>query len=342
MKAIVSSDQTGPAGLRAMELDDPVPVGGQVLIRVRACGVCRRDVLVSRTDARRGLCDPLVLGHEIAGDVVAMGEKAIGVAVGDRVATTQRNHVCGCCDRCRTGRETLCPDLSFLGQQAMGGYAEFVLVDHDNLARLPEGLAYEAAAIVGCPVGTAMNAVCDTGALRAGEDILVVGMGGLGSHALQIARAAGARAIAATRSASKEGFLRTIGADEVIVAPDGSFSAGVKSVTDGKGVDLVVDTVGGASFREVLRSVSFGGRIVLVGDVTGEKVELSIAAIYRRGLQLSSAVSTSREQLSRALELVSRGQVRPLVDRTMPLSDAAEAHRLVEANETNGRIVLVP
>ncbi|MDA0963317.1 MAG: alcohol dehydrogenase catalytic domain-containing protein [Proteobacteria bacterium] len=325
-----------------MELDDPVPVGGQVLIRVRACGVCRRDVLVSRTAARGGLCDPLVLGHEIAGDVVAVGENAIGVAVGDRVATTQRAYVCGCCSRCRTGRETLCPDLSFLGQQSMGGYAEFVLVNHDNVARLPDGLDYVSAAIVGCPVGTALNAVSDTGDVKAGEDVLVVGMGGLGSHALQIARAAGARVIAATRTASKEGFLRRIGADEVIVAPNGSFSAGVRSVTGGKGADLVVDTVGGASFREGLRSVGFGGRIVLVGDVTGEKVEISTASIYRRGLQIRSAVSTSREQLSRALELVACGKVRPLVDRTIPLSEAAEAHRLVEANETTGRIVLVP
>jgi len=342
MRAIVSTDPSGPGGLVAMNLDDPVPVGGQVLIRVRACGVCRRDVLVSRTAARGGLCDPLVLGHEIAGDVVAVGEDAIGVAVGDRVATTQRGYVCGCCTRCRTGRETLCPDLSFLGQQSMGGYAEYVLVNHDNLARLPEGLAYVSAAIVGCPVGTALNAVCDTGAVMAGEDILVVGMGGLGSHAVQIARAAGARVIAATRSPEKEEFLLKIGADEVVVAPDGTFSPGVRSVTGGKGADLVVDTVGGASFRQVLRSVAFGGRIVLVGDVTGEKVEISIASIYRRGLQLRSAVSTSREQLSRALNLVARGQVRPLVDRTMPLSEAAEAHRLVEANKTAGRIVLVP
>ena len=168
MRAIVSRDASGPGGLIAMELKDPVPVGGQVLIRVRACGVCRRDVLVSRTAARSGLCDPLVLGHEIAGDVVAVGEHAIGVAVGERVATTQRSHVCGCCARCRRGRETLCADLSFLGQQSMGGYAELVLVDHDNIARLPDDVPYDLGAIVGCPVGTALNAVCDTGGVMAG------------------------------------------------------------------------------------------------------------------------------------------------------------------------------
>lgn len=342
MKAIVSVTPTGPAGLILQAMPDPEPHRNQVLVAVKACGVCRRDILVSRMENRKGLHEPLVLGHEIAGEVVALGPDARGVSVGDRVATTQREHVCGSCGKCRDGRETLCPDLRFLGQQAMGGYAELVLVDDDNLALLPEGVDYVAGAIVGCPVGTAFNAVCDTGDLRLGESVLITGMGGLGIHAVQIARAAGAHVLAATRSAAKVDMLYGLGAHDVIVEPGGNFAAGVRDVTKGRGVDLVVDTVGGEVFHQVLRSVAFGGRIVLVGDVTGNKVETSISAIYRRGLDIRSAVSTSRAQLTRALALVANGQVRPMVDCTMPLAEAAQAHRKVEANEVAGRIVLIP
>lgn len=342
MKAIISQDPTGPDGLFAVDLPDPVPTKRQVLVRVRACGVCRRDVLVSRTAGRRGLHDPLVLGHEIAGDVIGLGPEARGFSIGDRVASTQREYVCGCCNKCRTDRETLCADLRFLGQQAMGGYAELVLVNDDNLAVLPSEIDYVQGAIVGCPVGTAFNAVCDTGGLRPSERILITGMGGLGSHAVQIARATGGYVIAATRTPEKEAMLREIGAHVVIVAEDGKFSAGVRAATDGEGVDIVVDTVGGAIFNEVRKSVTFGGRIVLVGDVTDTKVELTIAGIYRRGLEIRSAVSTSRRQLRNALRLVADGKVKPLVDRIMPLADAAEAHRMVEANAVAGRIVLVP
>jgi 2-desacetyl-2-hydroxyethyl bacteriochlorophyllide A dehydrogenase len=342
MKAIVVAQHGGTEGLQMQDIDRPAPKGRQVLVRVHACGVCRRDILVRRSPARPGLSNPLVLGHEIAGTVEALGPDARGFKVGDRVVSTQREFVCGCCTMCRTDREALCADLRFLGQEAMGGNAEFVAVMDDNLAKLPGNISFEAGSIVGCPVGTSYNAVIDTGDVRPGERVLLTGMGGLGIHAVQIARACGAYVIAATRSGDKAKAIEQLGADCVVVAEDGRFARGVRDATGGRGVDVAIDTVGSAVFHEIRRSVVMGGRVVLVGEVTGTPIEIDMAMIYRRGLTIRSATSTSRRQLEMALKLVEAGSVRPVVERTMPLADAALAHRMVEDNAVTGRIVLMP
>ena len=342
MKAMVVVHHGEGDGLQMRELDTPAPRGRQVLVRVHACGVCRRDILVRRSPARPGLSSPLVLGHEIAGTVEALGPDARGFKIGDRVVSTQREFVCGCCTMCRTDREALCADLRFLGQESMGGNAEFVNVMDDNLAQLPAKISFEAGSIVGCPVGTSYNAVIDTGNLRPGERVLITGMGGLGIHAVQIARACGAYVIAATRSAEKAKSIEDLGADCVVVAADGRFARGVRDATGGRGVDAAIDTVGSAVFHEIRRSVALGGRIVLVGEVTSTSIEIDMAMIYRRGLTIRSATSTSRRQLEMALKLVEAGSVKPMVERTMPLADAAKAHRMVEDNAVTGRIVLTP
>jgi acryloyl-coenzyme A reductase len=342
MKAIVVAKHGGIDGLQMQDIDRPTPNGRQVLVRVHACGVCRRDILVRRSPARPGLSNPLVLGHEIAGTVETLGPDARGFSVGDRVVSTQREFVCGCCTMCRTDREALCADLRFLGQEAMGGNAEFVAVMDDNLAKLPANISFEAGSIVGCPVGTSYNAVIDTGDVRPGERVLLTGMGGLGIHAVQIARACGAYVIAATRSADKAKAIEELGADCVVVADDGRFARGVRDATGGRGVDVAIDTVGSAVFHEIRRSVVIGGRVVLVGEVTGTPIEIDMAMVYRRGLTIRSATSTSRRQLGMALKLVEAGSVKPIVERTMPLADAALAHRMVEENAVTGRIVLTP
>ena len=342
MKAVVANGHGAPDVLSVCDIDTPEPKGRQVLVRVRACGVCRRDILVRRGPSHAGLASPLVLGHEIAGEVTALGPEARGFAVGDRVCSTQREFVCGCCRMCRTDRETLCSDLRFLGQESLGGYAEFVVVGDDNLAKLPAEVDFATGAIVACPVGTSYNAVCDTGRVQPGEQVLISGAGGLGTHAVQIARAAGAFVVMVTRSPDKVSTLEKLGAHKVVVATNGRFAAGVRQATGGRGVDVAIDTVGGAVFHEIRRSMVPGGRIVLVGEVTGTPVEIDIAAIYRRGLEIRSAVSTSRRQLEMALRMVAAGDVRPIVDRTMRLEEAALAHQLVEDNAVAGRIVLVP
>jgi acryloyl-coenzyme A reductase len=341
MKAVVIDGCGSPDVLTTRELPIPSPKGRQVLVQVAACGVCRRDILTRQGPLARNITLPLILGHEIAGKVAALGPDATGFGVGERVCSTQRASVCGRCTLCRTGHETLCPNLSFLGHDAPGGYAEYVLITDDNLVRLPDTIDDAGGAILACTIGTTYNAVCDTGAVRPGEHVLVIGGGGLGVHAIQIARAVGAHVVAATTSEPKLPMLRHAGAHEVVVAADGRFSRGVRSLLP-EGADVAIDTVGGAVFDETRRSMAVRGRIVLVGEVTRTPVHLDLATIYRRGLEIRSAVSTSRRQLECAIALVLAGLVRPFVQETLPLEAAASSHRLVEDGGIAGRLVLLP
>src|SRR5262249_52909078 len=219
---------------------------------------------------------PLVLGHEIAGEVVALGPDARGFSPGDRVCSTQRTHVCGCCTMCRSDRETLCPETKFLGQHALGGYAEYVVIGDDNIVRLPDNVGFETGAIVACAVGTSFNAVCDTGDVRPGERVLISGAGGLGFHAVQIARACGAFVIAVTRSAGKVAALKEAGANEVIVAVDGRFAAGVRSATGGRGAEGAIGTGGGAVFNQVRRATAAGGRAAVPGAAARTAGEMQL------------------------------------------------------------------
>ncbi len=342
MKAVIFERCGPPEVLSVREIPTPTPRDHQVLVRVHACGVCRRDVLTRMGPPPRGLALPTIPGHEIAGEVAALGPEATGFAVADRVCSTQRARVCGRCSMCRSGRETLCAELQFLGQEAPGGYAEYVLVGDDNLVRLPDAIPFPEGAILACTVGTTYNAVCETGCVRPGDRVVIAGGGGLGAHAIQVARFAGAFVVAVTTSPPKVAALREAGAHEVVVATNGRFADRVRAALSGGGADLAIDTVGGAVFHEVRRSMAPGGRIVLVGEVTGRSVELDLASIYRRGLEIRSAVSASRRQLERAVQLVAAGAVRPMVSQILTLDEARAAHAQVERGPVVGRIVLTP
>lgn len=340
MKAVVVERFGTPEVLEEREVSAPVPGAGEILVDVAACGVCFHDVL-SRSGAMRGGMDlPRILGHEIAGRVAEVGPFVEDFSPGDRVATTQRRYVCGACELCRGGRETLCPRRAFLGHDCHGGYAEQVVVSAGTSARIPDGVTDAGAAIAACAIGTGLNALRDVGKVRVGETVLVTGAGGgLGVHVVQLASLAGARVVATTTSPTKAERLKGLGADVVIVAPDGEFVEEVLEATGGRGVSLVVDTVGGKVFDQVRRSLAPGGRWVMVGELSSDKVRLNLAQLFLKGLSLHSAVSTSRAQLVDTLGLLAAGEVNPVVSE-MPMGKAAEVHAELEAGSVFGRTVL--
>jgi D-arabinose 1-dehydrogenase-like Zn-dependent alcohol dehydrogenase len=345
MQAIVVRAPGGPEALIAEEVAVPALRRNDVLIRVAACGVCFHDVVTRNGTLRRGVAMPLIPGHEISGIVEAVGPDVRGFRPGDRVAAAQRRHICGHCRFCRGGHETSCREQEFLGDAGLnGGYAELVCVEDDNLVHVPEGVALEDAAIVACAIGTELNAIRDVARLREGERALITGAGGgLGIHGVQLARLAGAEVIAVTGSAAKRATLQAAGADHVVLAPHGSdFSAAVRELTDGEGVDVAIDNVGSAVFEATRRSLAEGARWVLVGQLSGDFVRFNPAQMFLRDIALLSARSTSRAQLEDALRLVARGAVRPEIAARLPLSQAAEAHRLVERAAPAGRILLCP
>lgn len=340
MKAMVIDRFGGPEVLEEREVPVPAPGPGDILVNVAACGVCYHDVLSRKGAMRRGMNLPRIPGHEIAGIVTEVGPLVEDFSVGDRVATTQRRYVCGICEYCRSGRETLCPRKLFLGHECDGGYAEQVLVSVGTCARVPDGVADADAAIAACAIGTGLNALRDTGKVRISETVLVTGAGGgLGVHVVQLASNTGARVVATTTSPKKADRIKEFGADDVVVAPDGAFVDGVLEATGGRGVDLVIDNVGGKVFDQVRRSLATGGRWVMVGELSSDMVKLNLAQLFLRGLSLHSAVSTSRAQLVDTLNLLASGKVRPVVNEA-PMSEASTVHAELEAGTVFGRIVL--
>jgi D-arabinose 1-dehydrogenase-like Zn-dependent alcohol dehydrogenase len=292
---------------------------------------------------RHGIKLPCVPGHEIAGTVSAIGASVDDFCIGDRVATTQREHVCGHCRYCRSGREPLCAEQVFLGDTRLnGGYAEFVVVDADNVVPVPDDVALDAAAIASCAIGTMLHAVRTVGRITPGDRVMVTGAGGgLGVHGVQLAKRAGGWVIAQTSSAAKAAALKGYGADAVVVAPrDGDFSADVKTATNGEGVDCVLDTVGTPVFTSTRRSLARGGRWVLIGQLSGAFVPFNPAQLFLKGLSMLSATSTTREELRLCLDMLRPGGVRAVLGACFPLAHAAEALALVQSGTATGRVVL--
>jgi acryloyl-coenzyme A reductase len=286
-----------------------------------------------------------VLGHEISGTVVEAGAEARRFKAGDRVATAQRYYICGACRFCRSGRETLCAERRFLGDYGLvGGYGEYVAVGEDNVAAVPEGVALADASIASCAIGTCLNGVRDVGRVQMGESVLVTGAGGgLGLHAVQVARCAGAVVIAQTTSADKAALIREIGAHHVVVHARGEdFSAEVKRLTGGRGVDVLLDIVGTPLFEPMRRSLGVAGRWILIGQLSGQFVPFNPAQLFLKNQSMLSVTSTSRNQLEDVLALMGRGEVKAMITKSLPLEEAAEAHRLVEAGRAAGRLVLKP
>jgi len=345
MRAVVAERTGSPEVLRVADIAAREPGPREIRIAVAACGVCFHDVVVRNGVYRRGVGMPVILGHEVAGTVERLGSGVRGLQCGDLVATTTYSHVCGECRHCRGGYETSCPDRVFLGDAGLnGGYAELVCVDADAVQRIPVSVSVEEASIVACTIGTELNAVREVGRVRLGERVLVTGAGGgLGLHGVQLCRLAGAFTIAVTTSEAKAARIRDAGADEVIVASrGGDFSGEVRRLTSGHGADVAIDNVGSPVFESVRRSMADDGRIVLVGQVTGDFISINPAQLFLRNISILSAKGVSRAQFADALDLVARRRIRPIVEDVWPLEQAAEAHRRVEAGLSSGRLVLSP
>jgi acryloyl-coenzyme A reductase len=345
MKAVVVRAPGGADVLKIEQIPDPTPGPKDVVIRVDACGVCFHDIVTRNGTLKFGVRMPCVLGHEISGTVLEVGRDVRGFRRNDRVATVQRYHICGSCRFCRGGREPLCPERKFTGDWGLvGGYAEFVAIEDDNVALVPDGVALQDASIVACAVGTILNAIREVGRLAPGESALVTGAGGgLGMHAVQLARLAGAQVVAQTTSAEKADLIRSLGAHEVIVHSRGEdFSAAVRATTGGEGVDVAIDNVGSQLFEPIRRSMGVGGRWIMIGQLTGQFVPFNPAQLFLKSVSMLSATSTTRRQLEECLALVARGAIKPIVSLALPLEQAAQAHALLEAGKAAGRIVLRP
>jgi acryloyl-coenzyme A reductase len=285
---------------------------------------------------------PLVQGHEFAGEVVEVGEGVKRLQLGDRVVCMYTDS-CGICDQCMGGDERCCTGVSeAYGLTTNGGYAEYALVAERGLARLAEGLSYEQGACMWSAVGVGYNNVAHKAAVRQGEVVLVTGAsGGVGLAALQSVKLLGAQAWVVTSSEAKAARLEALGADVVITDDGKGFHRKIRARRP-EGVDAVIECVGSPTLGSSLKSTRRYGRIVVVGNIDPDPFPLRVGSLVVNAIDLLGSDNVTRRALAEASALVLEGKLEVVIDRVLPLSEAASAQRLLEERGAFGRIVLVP
>ncbi len=341
MRAIIQTEFGGPEVLRPGELPDPKPRQGQVIVRVRACGVCGHDLLERSGVMKHGVGFPMVHGHEIAGEVIEVGDGVQSLRTGDRVASLQRDP-CGHCRYCRRGQESSCLNSVFIGHNGTtGGYGQYVAIGEKALVKLPDEVSYEHASVLACSAGTILHAVREEAKVKPGNTVLVTGAGGgLGMHSVKLARLFGAEVIAITSSEHKIDMLSEAGANHVVLSRDNDFVDEVRRVTGGYGVDVVLDNVGAPAFRSSLKVMAPYGRFIVIGQVTSDKISFNPALLIFKNISLIGSKSTHWQELQDMIELTRRGQFTPVIAATMPVEEAAAAHVMLEERKAAGRVVL--
>ncbi len=334
-----------------LKLDDvPVPTPGpnEVLVKVRATGVGLTVVLMLRT---RGLVTgyPRTPGHELAGVVEAVGPEVEGWRKGDRV-TTHFYLTCQVCKWCRMGKETECRNFrGYVGMACDGAYAEYLVLPAANLVRIPENVSFLDACVVADAICTPYHACRAEAQIGPGDDVVIVGgAGGVGIHGVQMAKLCGGRVIGVDLGPAKLEAMRSSGADEVIDAGEGDWSGAVRKLTDGKGVEVVIDFVGARRTLETsVQCLGRMGRLVIIGDrpadIFGESSEFLInpREVLRNMWEIHGSRYVNLAELQDTLKLVSERRIRPVVTRTFPLDRVEEAHDLLRAGTLIGRAALV-
>ncbi len=341
MRALVVKEFGGPLVLE----DVPVPQPGprEVLLRVKACAVDQFDLTIR--DGKFAMADkvPIILGHEIAGVVEAIGAEVTSVSVGERVTSTLYL-TCGKCRYCLTGRETICADFKgYIGIHTPGAYAEFTTVPEVNLVKLPDSIPYVDASVIANAIGTAYHALTKRVRLQPGERIIITGAaGGVGAHAVQLARLMGAFIMAVDVGAEKLALASELGADRVFDAGTGDFSAAAREWTQGEGAEAILELVGTKTFESSIKSLGRGGRMVIVGSHTGTTLTASPQAMIANEWEILGSRNVTKRELAEVVNLVASGRIKPVVTGVYPLQEAEAVHQRLRRQEICGRVVLEP
>jgi NADPH:quinone reductase-like Zn-dependent oxidoreductase len=340
MNAIVYSEHGGPHVLRYVEVAEPHIGPHEVLVRVRACALNHLDLWVRRGIPGVAIPFPHIPGSDIAGEVAKIGEKVSHVHVGERVLL-QPGISCGECEQCVAGRDNFCRSYTLFGYMVDGGCAEYVKSPAANIVPIPANLSFEEAAAVPLVFLTAWHMLITRAQLKPAETALILAAGsGVGSAGIQIAKVTGARVIATAGTEEKLARAKELGADELILHSKQDISKEVKRLTNRRGVDVVMEHVGQATWEQSVRSLAVGGRLVTCGATSGWEGKLDIRYLFSRHISILGSYMGAKAELNPALELVARGLVKPVIDKVLPLSHCAEAHERLERREQFGKIVL--
>jgi len=342
MKAVTMHQHGGLEVLRLESLPDPEVGAGQVLVRVRAVALNHLDIFVRQGWPGLRLSFPHVLGADVAGVVESVGPGVTGAVEGDEVVVNP-GISCGRCRACLSGDDPMCSGYSVLGEHVPGGYAEHLIVPMQNVLRKPKNLSFDEAACVPVVFLTAWHALVSRAGARVGETVLIHAAGsGVGSAAIQIARLIGATVIATAGSDAKCERALALGAHHAVNYARQDFKKEVRRITARRGVDVVFEHVGKATWEKSLLVLARGGRLVTVGATTGHDPVTDLRHVFYRSLSILGSTMGSKGELFQVLSLVETGKLAPVLDRVLPLAEAAAAQKLMEDRTLFGKIVLNP
>jgi NADPH:quinone reductase-like Zn-dependent oxidoreductase len=342
MKALAFHEHGGLDRLRYQEVPDPAIGPADVLVRVRACALNHLDLFVREGLPGFRLPLPFWTGCDIAGEVAQVGAEVREVAVGDRVAVNPNLH-CGRCEFCQKGEQSLCVTYGILGEHVHGGLAEYVKVAGDKTLTLPAHVKYEDAAAFILVNMTAWRMLVTQARLRAGEDLLVIGVGGgVSSTAVQIGKLCGARVWVTSSSDDKLARARELGADECINHAREDWARVVWEKTGKRGVDVVLENVGAATWKGSLRVLAKGGRLVTCGATSGPIGETDIRVVFWKQVSIIGSTMSSNAEFHDVMRELFRGRLRAIVDAVMPLGEGVDAQRRLAEGKQFGKIVLTP
>jgi NADPH:quinone reductase-like Zn-dependent oxidoreductase len=340
MRAVVIREHGGPEVLKQEALADPVALGGEALVRVRACALNHLDIWTRKGQAGRPVAFPHVLGNDIAGELAGLGSPVEGLREGQRVMLSPGTS-CGRCHACLSGEDNACRQYRILGCQIHGGYAELVRCPVSNVIPIPDHVGFEQAAAFPLAFLTAWRVLAGRARIRAGEDVLVWAAGsGVGTAAVQVARLLGARVIATAGSHEKLELARRLGADEVLNHRTADVVAEVRRLTGKKGVEVVFEHVGQATWERSILCLAHRGRLVTCGATTGPQGATELRHLFAKQLSLLGSYMGSKAELLEAAAHFFAGRLQPVVHAVLPLSQARRAHEMMEASEHFGKIVL--
>lgn len=342
MKAAIFEKHGGPEVLEYADMPEPQIRADEALVEVKACALNHLDIFVRNGLPGIEIPLPHIPGSDIAGVVREVGELVTWVKPGDEVMV-QPGVSCGHCEACLSGQDNLCREYDIIGYRRNGGYAEFVAVPGVNIIPKPSQLSWEEAAALPLVTVTAWHMLVTRANVQLGEDVLVHAAGsGVGSIAIQIAKLRGARVITTASSDEKLAQARELGADETINYTRDDWPKEVRRLTNKKGVDVVVEHTGAATWPGSISSLKNNGRLVTCGATSGYDARTDLRQVFYRHLSLLGSFMGSKGELIEAMKFVRDGKIRAVVDRVLPLSEARQAHELIEDRAQFGKVVLRP
>lgn len=340
MKAAVFHQCGDASQVKIEEVPDPQVGAGQALIRVRASAFNHLELWSLHGPTDESYHFPMWTGSDIAGVIERLAPDVTGWSAGEAVVVNP-SLSCGKCERCLEGEVSQCDEYDILGMNGNGGNAEFIAADADKLMRMPDGFDFVKAAAAPLAYQTAWRAIVKRARLQKEEDVLILGAsGGVAAAGIQISKLLGGRVFAVTSSEEKMDKARLAGADFVLNRKTSNPFDEVRRLTHGRGVDLVVENVGAATWGESQKILRKGGRLVTYGRTTGREAVTNLSLLFWNEQTLIGSTMGSLSDFREVMELVFNGKITPIIDSVYPLEQAAEAYAHYERGEQFGKIVL--